>query len=53
MSGADTLEARKNIEDSLRSINPDLAKHYFVGCDTEGSIATAFPHGELLKNTSD
>lgn len=40
-SGCDSVEARESVEDAVKKGYPNLSKHYFVGGDTVGSIATA------------
>lgn len=48
LSGADNDESRIQIETGLLKGYPNLSKHYYVCCDTVGSIATAFPKGGIV-----
>lgn len=48
LSGADNKESCEQIEAGLKAKYPHLSKHYYICCDTVGSIATAFPHGGVV-----
>ena len=43
-------EAQERIIAGLKSDFPSTSKNYYVCTDTFGSIATAFPNGELGNN---
>ena len=48
LSGGEMEEAQERIVAGLKSSFPNTSKNLHVCTDTFGSIATAFPNGELL-----
>lgn len=47
LSGGEQEEAQRRIVREIKASHPNTSKHYHVCTDTFGSIATAFPNGEL------
>lgn len=45
MSGADSKEARQDIENSLKVRSEVVSQSYFVCCDTVGAVSTASEKG--------
>ncbi|KAK0070544.1 N-acetyl-D-glucosamine kinase [Biomphalaria pfeifferi] len=48
LSGGDEKSVQSEIKEYLRTHYPNLARHYFVGSDTQSVLAAALPNGGVV-----